>query len=75
MKYNFDKITDRKNTSCVKWDYANKFLGSNNVLPMWVADMDFETPGFIREAIQKRASHPIYGYTVRPDSYYQSIIN
>lgn len=75
MKYNFDKITDRKNTSCVKWDYADKFLGGTDLLPLWVADMDFETPEFIRKEVQKRAAHPIYGYTVRPDSYYHSIIN
>jgi cystathionine beta-lyase len=74
MKYDFDKITDRKNTSCVKWDYADQFLGGKDVLPMWVADMDFETPDFIRDAVIERATHPIYGYTVRPDSYYESII-
>ena len=75
MKYNFDEIIDRKNTSCVKWDYAEKFIGAKDLLPMWVADMDFKTPDFIVNAINERASHEIYGYTVRPDGYYESIIN
>ncbi len=70
MKYNFDEIVDRKNTSCVKWDFAEKFFEAKDLLPMWVADMDFKTPDFIVEAVKKRAAHEIYGYTVRPDSYY-----
>jgi len=75
MKYNFDEIIDRTGTSCVKWDLAEKFFGGKELLPMWVADMDFRTPGFITRAVKDRANHEIYGYTVRPDSYYQSFIN
>jgi cystathionine beta-lyase len=74
MKYNFDEIIDRKKTSCVKWDFTREFLGSADLLPMWVADMDFRTPDFIVEAVKRRAEHEIFGYTVRPESYYQSII-
>jgi cystathionine beta-lyase len=74
MKYNFDEIIDRKNTACVKWDFSKEFLGEDDLLPMWVADMDFKTPDFITEAIKSRASHPIYGYSARPDGYYNSII-
>ncbi|MCD4729918.1 MAG: PatB family C-S lyase, partial [Bacteroidales bacterium] len=74
MKYNFDEINDRTGTSCVKWDLAEKFFGGKDILPMWVADMDFKTPGFITSAVKDRANHEIYGYTVRPDSYYHSFI-
>ena len=75
MKYNFDEIIDRKNTSCVKWDFAEQYFEAKDLLPMWVADMDFKTPDFIVEAVKKRAEHEIYGYTVRPESYYKSMIN
>jgi len=75
MKYNFDEIIDRKNTSCVKWDFAEQYFEAKDILPMWVADMDFKTPDFIVDAIKKRAAHEIYGYTVRPESYYSSMIN
>ena len=74
MKYNFDEIIDRTGTSCVKWDFAGKYFGAKDLLPMWVADMDFKTPDFIVDAVKKRAAHEIYGYTIRPDSYYHSMI-
>ena len=73
MKYNFDEIIDRKGTSCVKWDFVEKYFEAKDLLPMWVADMDFKTPDFIVEAVKKRAAHEVYGYTVRPDYYYQSM--
>ena len=75
MKYSFDEIIDRKNTSCIKWDYTKEFLGEADLLPMWVADMDFKTPEFIVGAIRQRAEHEIYGYSMRPQSYYQSIVD
>ncbi len=71
--YDFNKIVDRQSTANIKYDLRNKVFGKDDVIPMWVADMDFETPDFIREAIIKRANHPIYGYSFRPKSYYQSI--
>lgn len=73
--YNFDKVVDRRNTNNVKYDYRKQYFGNSEVLPMWVADMDFETPDFIREAVLKRAGHPIYGYSVRGEGYFNSIIN
>lgn len=73
--YNFDKIVDRLDTDNVKYDLREAYFGKADVLPMWVADMDFETPDFVREAIQKRAQHPIYGYSFRPEAYFTSIIN
>ena len=71
--YDFNKVVDRQSTANIKYDLRSKIFGKSDILPMWVADMDFETPDFIREAIIKRANHPIYGYSFRPESYYQSI--
>ena len=73
--YNFDKIVDREKTASVKYDLRKAYFGKADVLPMWVADMDFETPDFIRDAIMKRANHPIYGYSIREVDYYQSIVD
>jgi cystathionine beta-lyase len=74
-KYNFDEIVDRINTNCLKYDARNSFFGNPDVLPLWVADMDFRTPDFIVEAIKKRAEHEIFGYTFRTEAYTQSIVN
>jgi len=73
--YNFDEIINREGTDCLKYDIRNVYFGNAEVLPMWVADMDFATPEFIREAIIKKASEPIYGYGIRPQSWYDAIIN
>jgi len=75
MNYNFDKIISRENTHSVKYDLRKLKFQNEDVIPMWVADMDFETPEFVRNAIQKRAEHPIYGYSIKPDSYFKSIVN
>ncbi|HKL08138.1 MAG TPA: PatB family C-S lyase [Bacteroidales bacterium] len=75
MQYNFDKIINRDNTASVKFDLREKVFGKEDILPMWVADMDFETPDFIIHALKKRLEHPVLGYSYRPDSYFQSIIN
>jgi len=72
--YNFDKIVDRAGTDNVKYDLREAYFGKADVLPMWVADMDFETPDFIRDAVSQRAKHPIYGYSFRADIYFNSII-
>jgi cystathionine beta-lyase len=72
MKYDFDKPVERSGTDSVKYDLAGSIFGSNDLLPMWVADMDFEVPGFIREAIIRRAEHPVYGYTFRPGKFFES---
>ncbi len=73
--YDFNKVVNRESTANMKYDLRGKFFGNEDVLPMWVADMDFETPDFIRDAVIKRAQHPIYGYSFRPESYYQSIVD
>lgn len=72
--YNFDELIDRTNTNCIKYDARKAFFGNADVLPLWVADMDFRTPDFIVDAIKKRAEHEIFGYTFRPESYTQSIV-
>mgnify|MGYP002765681530 FL=1 len=68
MKYNFDTPINRRNTNSLKWDIAE------NELPMWVADMDFQTAPEITEAITKRAAHGVFGYTIVPDEWYEAYI-
>lgn len=72
MQYNFDKSIDRRGTSSVKWDYLHKVFKNTEVIPMWVADMDFEAPQPVIDAVSKRAAHGIYGYTEKPSSFYHS---
>ena len=77
MKYNFDKIIDRTKHHSVKWDELEINFGAipKDVLPMWIADMEFRSPQPVIEAIKKATEHGIYGYTSRPLSYYQAIID
>ncbi|MHC1776041.1 MAG: MalY/PatB family protein [Lentimicrobium sp.] len=75
MKYNFNELIDRTNTACVKYDLRKLFFGNEDVIPMWVADMDYRTPDFILNAIRERATHEILGYSIRPESYFTSLIN
>jgi len=71
MKHDFDKVTKRIQSE--KWCGREKIFGTDDVIPMWVADMDFESPKPVIDAIVKRAKHGIFGYTYMPSSYYQSI--
>lgn len=73
MKFNFDEIIERSNTASVKYDLRKVFFGKDEVIPMWVADMDFRTPAFIMDAIMDRADHPVLGYSIRPTEYYNAI--
>ena len=75
MKYDFDEEIDRRNTECIKYDGLPLFFGAEDILPLWVADMDFRTPDFIMEAIRKRLEHEILGYTYRNDDFYHAIMN
>ena len=68
MKYDFDTQINRRNTNSMKWDVAE------NELPMWVADMDFQTAPEIREALNNRATHGVFGYSVIPDEWYEAYI-
>jgi len=69
MKYNFDEIIPRRNTNCIKWD-----RGEVDVLPMWVADMDFKAAAPIINALKGKLDCGIFGYTMQPEAYYDAII-
>jgi len=71
--YDFDEIIERAGTGSVKYDLCKELFGTDDVIPMWVADMDFRTPDFIVDAINKRMEDPIFGYTLREDAFYESI--
>ena len=71
MKYNFDELVERRGTGCVKWDEAP----STDIIPLWVADMDFKAAPAIQEAVRKRAEHGVFGYTVVEDDYYEAVIS
>ena len=73
-KYNFDEIISRKGSNCLKYDKVGDFFGSEDVLPMWIADMDFRTPDFVLDALRQRLEHPVMGYFFHPDTYYQAIV-
>ena len=73
MKFDFDRQIDRKNTRSYKWDQLERLFGSPDILPLWVADMDFESPPAVREALVKRAGHGVYGYSVRTGEYFDAI--
>ena len=75
MKYNFDEVIDRRGTSAIKLEGVKEIWGHDDLMPLWVADMDFATAPFVTEAILKRCENPVLGYTSKPDSYYQAIIN
>lgn len=71
MKYNFDEIIPRRGTNCVKWDECD----DSQMLPLWVADMDFRAAPCIQHALQERLNHGIFGYVKVPDSYYNAVVN
>lgn len=71
--YNFDKLVDRKGTNCIKWDNMARSYG-HDVIPMFIADMDFEVLPELQEAMIKRASHPTFGYTFPSEAYYDNFI-
>jgi len=75
MHYNFDEIVNRENTASYKYDLREKIFHNADVIPMWVADMDFKTPPFILDAIQKRLEHEILGYTYIAPSVLESVVN
>ena len=73
MLYDFDKIVDRRGSGAIMTDNLQAVFGRDDLLPLWIADMYFETPAPIRQAIEKRLEHQIYGYSIAPDSYWWSI--
>lgn len=73
MKYNFDEIIERRGTDSVKWDGVKKIWGRDDLLPMWVADMDFRTPPCVMDALRKRLEHEVLGYTYGCEEWHTSI--
>ncbi len=78
MKYDFDALITRRGSSCVKWDENPPVKGNataGDLIPLWVADMDFKAAPAILEAVKQRAEHGVFGYTVIEDDYYNAIIS
>jgi cystathionine beta-lyase len=74
VSIDFDTAVPRNNTASLKWDGRSGYFGSQDLLPMWVADMDFAVPEAVSRALVERAAHPVFGYTLATDSLYQSLI-
>ncbi len=71
MKYDFDEVTERRGTDCVKWDES----AAEDVIPLWVADMDFRAAPAIQEALRRRLEHGVFGYSIVGDDYYNAVIS
>lgn len=74
VRYDFDRVIDRKNTDCLKWDKVGSVFGNESVLPLWVADMDFAVAKPITEALRKRTEHEVYGYTPPSPSVVAAVV-
>ena len=74
MLFDFDRVIPRIGTDSVKWDGRRGYFGTEDVLPLWVADMDFAVPEAVTRALAARTAHPVYGYTLFPDSAYERVI-
>ena len=75
MNYDFNQVIDRTGSDAIKLDGMKGIWGRTDLIPLWVADMDFPTPSFVLDALKNRCEHPILGYTCKSESYYQAIIN
>lgn len=75
MHYNFDEIVDRSGTNAIKYDKLKLLFGHEDLIPLWVADMDFKSPPAVTEALRKRVEHGVFGYTLPSDEYFASIVN
>ncbi len=73
MRYDFDKIVDRRGSGAIMTDCLKERYGREDLLPLWIADMNFETPPPVREALEQRLSHQVYGYAIAPESYWEAI--
>ncbi len=73
MIYDFDKVIDRRGTGAVKTDALKDVYGREDLIPLWVADMDFETPPFITDSLRARLDHSLFGYTVQPADYWPTV--
>jgi cystathionine beta-lyase len=75
LVYDFETIIDRTSKNSAKWTLMKRVTGLDDLIPLWVADMDFAAPPEVVEALKERAAHPIYGYTVPTEGYYNGLIN
>ena len=75
MKYNFDEVVDRKNTNSIKYDFAKERGKPEDLLPLWVADMDFKAPKEVLDILENRMNHGIFGYSEPKSDYFNAIYN
>jgi cysteine-S-conjugate beta-lyase len=75
LRYDFDKVIDRCGTESLKWVYPRKVLKVEDAIPLWVADMDFESPPAVVEALKRRVEHGVFGYPLVPPSFFQAAID
>ena len=73
--HSFDQNITREGTQSLKYDGRLTTFGRDDVMPMWVADMDFAVPKAITKALQARANHPVFGYSIAPESLYEALID
>jgi cystathionine beta-lyase len=74
MRYDFNALIDRKETSCLKWSYLEQIYGTEDLTSMWVADSDFKVPQPVIDRIVRRAEHGIFGYTAKPMAFYEAFM-
>ena len=72
-QYDFDETIERRGTDCVKWDALPAMYGRDDLLPMWVADMDFRSPDFVMDALRRRCDHEVLGYTMPSEGYWNAV--
>lgn len=72
-RFDFDEIIERHGTDCFKWDALPSMYGRDDLLPMWVADMDFRSPDFVMEALRRRCDHEVLGYTMPSEGYWNAV--
>lgn len=73
MRYDLDKIVDRRGSGAIMTDCLKERYGREDLLPLWIADMNFETPEPVRQALEQRLAHQVYGYSIAPESYWEAI--
>lgn len=71
--YDFDQVIDRRGSGALKYDALAERYGKSDLIPLWVADMDFATPDFIVDALKERLEHPVFGYTMEPENYWPTV--
>jgi cystathionine beta-lyase len=75
MRFDFDRVIPREGSDCLKWDGRKSVFKTDDVIPLWVADMDFAVPEAVSQALVARAAHPVYGYSLISEAVYESLID